>query len=83
MIDFALLTANPDYLKTMTPFVVSLRVKRLSRCNFLVTFVFVYHDAVTVRLTGSNSEWLIFFNPGHLLSYLSRHGLQQMAVSYD
>lgn len=83
MVNFMPVTAHPDALKTMTPYVVSLRVKRLSRFNFLVRFGFVYHDQVTVRLTGPDNEWLIFFNTGHLLSYLGRNGLRQMAVAYD
>lgn len=83
MIDSMTVSAQPEALRTMTPFVTSLRVKRLSRFNFLVRFGFVYHDQVTVRLTGPDNEWLIFFNTGHLLSYLGRNGLRQMAVAYD
>jgi hypothetical protein len=48
-----------------------------------VTFGFVYHCSVVVRLTGADGDWLIFFNTGHLLSFLSRNGLQSMAVVYD
>ena len=83
MIDSMTVSAHPEALRTMTPFVTSLRVRRLCRFNYLVTFGFVYHCTVTVRLTGPDNEWLVFFNTGHLLSYLGRNGLHQMAVAYD
>lgn len=75
-----LVTATETEFFCHLPFVTAIIIKCLAKNNYLIVATFPYHCVVTFRITDIHGAWLIFFNRGHLYSYLTRNGMNKFAV---